>query len=646
MLPAVRARLPLALVLVLVLAVAVAAACSGDDPAEPALDCEAPASEGLTFGHDCPRVAMRVLPGARVGGEWRGFGEDGACAAEGADRVACPAGDGGAAIAEREGDTVRVRFEASRGVTVEALALEGAASVEGARAWLSNGFQSWSQSGPVAIGPPVGDDALFEALAARGDAEVVREGHELSWTYTVVGSGEDAPALLAGALSADRLKPWVSVAQEEDAEVLRLRLGAGGAGEAVALAAGESLEGERFLVRTAADPQSLLRAYGDALPSRRDAISVVPEAGWNSWYDLWDAVDETAVRENAALAREILAPRVPEGTPLRIVVDDGWQRAWGDWQPNEKFPSGLDGLASDLHADGFEMGVWLAPLLVHEDAPVAVDHPEWLVEGATYRHLKNGPMRVLDVTHPDAAAHLDDVVSTIVSWGYDLLKIDFLFAGAWEGGRAEDVTGIEAYHRALSIIREAAGEDVVLLAVGAPGLASLPHVDQWRVGGDIALENFGAAWAFVPNQARSIGARVPFCLATLCDPDPVLLRDLPRGEVEVGAWVVSLGGGALFLSDDLRDVDLERADWALDARRVELALSGEPAVPRDLLPEPSPARLPSALSDHLGRGGESTHVVPTHWRLQDGSGLAINVGEEPREIAGEEVPARTAVHVP
>ncbi len=611
-------------------------ACGGEESPGPerGFDCEAPAEEGLLVGTGCPRAVARLSPRVRIDGAW--LGRDAPCEAVG-EAVRCPAGDAGTVEAVLDGDLVRVRFTAASPVVVEALAVEGPASVEGARAWLSNGFQSWSQSGAVALGGPIDDASLDEALAARGDAEVVREGHELSWTYTVVGGA--GPALVAGAVSAGRLHPWARAFRDEDAG-LRLTLASGGAGERVAVAAGETIEGEPFFVRAGEAAAPLLRAYADAVPSRRRAHPVETEAGWNSWYELWDAVDEEAVRDNAALARSLLEPRVPGGTPLRIVVDDGWQRAWGDWEPNEKFPSGLDGLAADLSADGFRVGVWLAPLLVAEDARVAADHPEWLVEGVEYRHLKNGPMRVLDVTHPEAAAHLADVIGRIVSWGYDLLKIDFLFAGTWEGGRHEEVTGMEAYARALSIIREAAGEDAILLAVGAPGLASLPHVDQWRVGGDIALENFGAAWPFVPNQARSIGARVPLCLATLCDPDPVLLRDLGREEVETGAWVVAMGGGALFLSDDLRALDASRADWALDERRVALSLSAEPAIPDELLPEDAPARLPSALSDQLGRGGRSTHVIPRTWRMQDGTRVAVNVGEEPAEIGGVEVPAR------
>lgn len=589
---------------------------------------------GVLVGPRCESAAARLRPLARVGGSW--VGRDAECDAidEG---LSCPV-EGGALLLTYDGEEVRVGFEASAPVTIEALVAEGPLALEGATTWLSNGFHSWSQSGALALGPLADDDALFAALAERGDAEVLRDGRQLSWEHTVVGGGE--VSMLAGAVGSARFRPWTQVGTDE-ADVLRARLGSGGV-ERVDVSPGETVWGEPFRVGFG-PTEELLRAHAAALPARGGAAAA--EIGWNSWYELWDAVDEEAVRANAARASELLASRAPSATPLRIVVDDGWQRAWGDWYPNEKFPSGLDGLAADLRDDGFVMGVWLAPLLVAADSEVATAHPDWLVGGATYAHAKHGAMHVLDVTNPEVEAHLRATIERIVSWGYDLLKIDFLFAGTFEGERMVDVTGMEAYHRALGILREAAG-DALLLTVGAPGLASLPYSDGWRVGGDIALEPFGAGWAWIPNQARSLAARFPLCLRVLCDADPPILRELPREEVETGAWVVALSGGALFLSDDLRALPDERVAWGLTAERVALSLGGEPAYPEDFLPASAPSRLRSAITDHLSPGATSSHVIPTVWRAPDGTRVAINATEAAITVEGVEVPPRGARVLP
>lgn len=524
---------------------------------------------GVTLSTPCGDATVTLKPSVRVQGQWRGAGRDGACAiSDGGQALRRGAGDAGTVIlqATERGEWF-VSVQAAREVVVEGLSLEGVAAVEGAQGWLSQGFQSWSGSGVVTLLQDAPSDADIKALLeTRADEEVVRDGQHMSWWYTYIGGAGAAgtartidagqgPALFAGVTAVARWKSWVTASGQADE--IALRLGCGMAGEAVTVAAGSTAQSEPWMVWVGDDLTGALKGHGGRIASRRAQSVRRAEAGWNSWYDLWDGVDAQAVKDNSAAVATLLDGKLPEGTPpLRIVVDDGWQVAWGEWTPNEKFPAGLDGLATELKAQGFEVGVWFAPLLVDEDSALVTDHPEWFVEGAVYQHLKNGPMRVLDVTHPEAAAHLKAFVGQIVGWGFDFIKIDFLFAGAFEGARQDDVTGMEAYVTALSLIREAAGEDATILAVGAPGIPDFPYVDAWRVRSDIAVEPVGPHWAYVVEQARAVGARWWMCEATLCDADPPLLRVLPQGEVQAGAWVVALAGGAQSsFSDDLRTLD-------------------------------------------------------------------------------------------
>ena len=601
-----------------------------------------PDTEGLTLSAEGVQVALgdaslSLRPMVRIGGAW--IAAEG-CSAEGAALV-CSAGEAGTLWLEGRLERLVARFEAAAEVVVEAIGVEGGLVLPGATGWLSNGFQSWSQSGVLTLSEPVSEEALLVELLKRGDDEILRDGVTHSWWHTAVGGGE--LSLFMGALTSARLKSWAQVYRGE-AQALALRCVSGLTGDVVALSVGESVEGEAWFVALGDDLAAMGTAYAEALPSyRRSAEHAAPaEAGWNSWYDLFSHVTEEDVRENAALAAQILSPLLPEGAPpLRITVDDGWQRAWGDWTVNEKFPSGLDGLAADLSAQGFAMGVWLAPLLVSVDAPLASAHPEWLVEGAVFPHPVEGEMRVLDVTHPEAAAHLQEVIQTLVGWGYDFLKIDFLFAGTYEGGHHVPVTGMAHYHQAMALIREAAGPETVLLAVASPGIATTAYADGWRVGHDIAYEPIGAHWAFIPNQLRSVAARWPICLAVLCDADPVLMRGLPAEEVSTGGWVVALSGGALFLSDNLPALDEGRWGWGLGDGRVDLALSGRPAIPVAPFDLEPPTYLSAPMTDVFG-GGESTHVTPVVWRLQDGGRLAINITDGPLVVEGLTLPERSA----
>lgn len=619
----------------------------GSDVLDPGIDgsigCEEPSLEltgaGIRWSSGCGDLEVILLPRVRIGGLWRGGGGDGACSSDGL-ALTCPAGDAGFLVARSAGRVVSIRFEAVEEVEVEALSLEGGGRVEGATAWLSNGFQSWSQSGALALGAAPDADDLAAALDASGTLEVVRDGTELSWWFTwVSGNG---PSLVAGALSGNRWKPWAQVHRLGDGS-LKIRFVSGGTGERVKVEAGDGVDGESWWIAAGTDLQGMLTDYGKALPTRRDG-SERADAGWNSWYDLWDDVDDPAVRANAALVREILQPLLPAGTPLRIVVDDGWQVLWGEWESNGKFPEGLDGLAADLSADGFHPGIWLAPLLVDGDSDLVVQHPDWFIEGARYDHPEHRWMSVLDVTHPGAAAHLTGVIETIVGWGLGLLKIDFLFAGTLEGARHQDVTAMESYRKALQIIRDAAGDDVFLLTVGAPPIAGFDLVDGWRLGPDIAYEPMDVGWAFVADEARSVAARWPLCYSILCDPDPPLLRKLPREEVESGAWVVAFAGGGLFLSDDLRELPEERRTWGMDATRVGLAVGGIPSIPEDLVPDMPPDLLYNAVGSYLV--GTDLLEVPRIWRTPDGRRVALNMYAEELVVDGETVPAHTAVELP
>lgn len=568
------------------------------------------------------------------------------------DTLTCPVQGAGTLSARVDGAKITLRFVATAPCSVERLALEGALWLPGARGWISNGLQSWSQSGALALGPPPSAKGLARALGARGDDEVYRTGEALSWWYTLVGGGPTA--LAAGATTARRLRSYVQVHRDPDRTdgALALRLVSGG-GERIHLEPGEVLEGETWMVELGDDPHALLERYSAALPSRRAKKPVEPRAGWNSWYALWEGVCEADILEkggNADAAMRALDPHLAGGEQdTTIVIDDGWECAWGDWEANPKFPSGMGGVAAELRARGQHAGIWIAPLLASRKSAVFCEHPDWFLPDATYVHPAHGKLRILDVTHPEAAAHLQATIRKLVEWGYDYLKLDFLVAGAYEATRAAPATGIEAYRRALELIREAAGDDVTLSACGALCLPTLEFADAWRVGNDIAFKPLPVIrWphpggVFIANQARSFAARYPFCSATLCDTDPAIVRaPQSEAEVEAGAWVAAAPGGGFFLSDDLRKTPDERVARALDRGKVRAGLSGAPAAPESFFPE----ILPRKLNSMFTRLFTGRHEVPEVWRMPDGRRVGFNFTHRDKLVEGLPIPARGARELP
>ncbi len=90
----------------------------------------------------------------------------------------------------------------------------------------------------------------------------------------------------------------------------------------------------------------------------------------------------------------------------------------------------------------------------------------------------------LDVTHPEAAAYLTEVFTTLARLGIDLFKIDFVFAGALDGHRHGDIDGLGAYRMGVELIRSAIGNEAYLRGCGAPILPSVGLFDAMRISPD------------------------------------------------------------------------------------------------------------------------------------------------------------------
>ncbi len=544
---------------------------------------------------------------------------------------------------QRVGTRVRLSFQADSTLIFQGVGLRGTLKIPSVRGWLSHGLQSWSQTGVIQVQPEISQDKFEAALQKTGEDEVYRRGQEFSWWYSYLGS--DSISFLAGVTTADTLRSYVQFSKQ-GVDQYGVKL-ISGAGESLAMKAGDSV-GETWNLSLGPDLQEHLNRYAEALPTRHKTQPQPSLVGWNSWYDLWDDVKESDFIDNIKPLQEFWQNRRPlSAAPVTMTLDDGWQKNWGDWYPNSKFPSGIDGLAQMVNAQSMQFGLWIAPLLVHPQSDVARLHPDWLVQDAVYRNPKGTAFRVLDVSQPVVAQHLQDTIRRLVGWGVQVLKVDFLFAGALEGGRSRPWTGMQAYHEAMRLMREAAGDRTMLVAVGAPPLATLQYADAWRVGGDIAFKPavFGLprpAPSFIANQARSVAGRQLYCQVTLCDADPALLRALSQDEVNAGVWVAAATGGAMVLSDHLPRLDRQRWSWGYDARQMDNGLSGQPARLQSYFPADIPADL-NSMKDRLFTAEQK---VPELWIMPDGTRVLLNFSIGKKTVEGINVPKNGARILP
>jgi len=295
----------------------------------------------------------------------------------------------------------------------------------------------------------------------------------------------------------------------------------------------------------------------------------------------------------------------------------------------------MEQLAADITEAGFVPGLWMAPFYVDRSTDTYLDHSDWWVrdragEELTFTNLETGDYAIIDVTHPDAAAWLSDVIAARVADGWVYLKLDFLYAGAQEGLRNADVTGIEAYRIGVELLREAAGEDTWILACGAPMLPSVGFADSFRSGADIAFD-------FAPDptpeflrwQARQTAGRAwSNGRWWWNDADQIMVRDPFDEHWVTGALVSNLvSGGVWMLGDDLTSLAPERAEQALESELV--GLRGQLAVPQD------PLSLSSGLDGGpLVEQALPNDTVPTTWTLADGTVALLNMTSESITVDG------------
>ena len=313
--------------------------------------------------------------------------------------------------------------------------------------------------------------------------------------------------------------------------------------------------------------------------------------GWCSWYAYWGAVTEADVLANVDAVDRL-------GLDVSVVqVDDGHQAAIGDWLVRSRGFGPLGALGARIRDRGYEPGIWTAPFLVAPDSELARAHPDWLVDGVTALRNWGQDIGVLDVTHPEAAEHLANVYRTLVDQGFTYHKIDFLFAGAMEGPRSADASGLDAYAHGMEMIRTAVGPHATVLGCGAPLLPSIGHVDAMRISPDIDV-SFEPADGDLsqPSQSSAVAAgdarRWMHGRWWVNDPDCLIVRP----EVERrDAWAEYLGrcGGLMVSSDPLDRLDGSGLAWT-----------------RELLRPARPDVLSQAVGPHAVHAADQRDVPP------------------------------------
>lgn len=423
---------------------------------------------------------------------------------------------------------------------------------------LVNGSHS-SAGARLLAGLPLADGP---AMASHGALGLTREARGLALAFDPDDPGEGKVGLSTEGL--DAVSDWTPArAVRPDGDTSRLRL----------------------CYQPYADGLEALRALfvPTSLIDRERLASAPAPTGWSSGRDLRASLTENDVINQADLCAEHFDRRF-----LRLVeLGEGYQRAAGNWDTNDRFSHGHRWLTDQIHSRGFQAGLWLAPFAVSEGCGIPAAHAEWLV-----RRLEDdapavlateedwgGRVYALDGAHPGARQWLSDLARRVVQeWGYDYMRLDRLRWATTAGSHHGGLTPLEAYRLGLSALRDGAGSEAFLLGCDAPLQHSIGFVNGMRVGPDR-----DAGWTGMQAPARAAALRSFYHRGVwLNDPDTLSVGPpLSLAEAQLGTSIAAVSGDITLVSDDLSKLDPERL--ALLARALPVA--------------PSPGRPVGAVRD-------------------------------------------------
>ena len=394
----------------------------------------------------------------------------------------------------------------------------------------------------------------------------------------------------------------------------------------------------------------ILEEYAQSNAGTAKDFSVPPPCGWNSWdYYRWTVTEEEVLKNASFIASDpVLKQHVK-----RIIMDDGWQYCYGEWEPNPNFPSGMKILAEKIRSLGFEPGLWLAPSIVEPHSRIAQLDYEMLSlsEGGqpclSYKCMERRGF-LLDPTVEKSRLFLTELFDRYASMGYRYFKLDFL-ASTMTAKRFHDrnIPRCRILPLLMDAIDRGIKDRAEILGCNYPFYTGNRFVRAVRVGGDIhsrwdsikhnTLSVAGLFWAnkrlwindpdfaVCRNPETSSDPdlqRLKACYVDCRSEDPFkeaheyVLANATFQEQLVLLSLVLITGGAVTLSDNM---PLLNEKGLFLARKVVSALSGYGTKPRDLFERELPAYWTQKLPGGGGRvlvinWSDETSAIPVDWQ--------------------------------
>ncbi len=451
-----------------------------------------------------------------------------------------------------------------RRIELVSFTLEAERPLADGEVFFANGFQSWSTTYECGKDDKAGDisplakvSAFTRRLAAMsGDyhfTECGRQGVVHSLTYTYFRKGGD-------------IELFGSATERTGYTIFELNSVTGVFGIRKDVE-GKTIDSDYELLDVkvfCGTYDNAFDAYFASLNLRKPGIEHL--SGYTSWYNYFQKIDEKIILRDLDGLDDV------KDSVSIFQIDDGYESYVGDWLDVDpvKFPGGMKMIADRIHDKGYLAGIWIAPFSVQRVSKIAKEHPDWLIKDKNGKRewgcFAWGGAYTLDMYNPEVRKHIKHFFDVILNeWGYDMVKLDFLYSEATEP-RYNKTRG-QIMCEAMDFLRECVGEEKLILGCGVPLGPSFGVVDACRISCDVDLVYSGkfynkfnlnselpSAQNAINNSIfrRHLNGRV-FCN----DPDVFFLRKdnltFTDEQKELLATVNNMFGDVLFVSDNAGD---------------------------------------------------------------------------------------------
>jgi len=462
----------------------------------------------------------------------------------------------------KEASIKSVELHPKKEIKIQSVRLVGNVQVQKNTAIFMNGFQSWTDSQEVKLTAKVRGISRFAKILIRkyeldryGDYSFVKysrkKGRLHGFTYGYLRE-------------LSNLTFFGSLNERDGYTVFKLNT------KTQTLSIEKDIEGLIYSKKTQLFKLLFINSNEiDVFDTYFNAMNIEPPhvakmTGWTSWYNYYENINENIILENVNAFQATVEP-------IDIFqIDDGYERAVGDWLSikSDEFPNGMKYLADKIHENGYKAGIWLAPFVCETNSELFNNKKEWLLRDAKGELVCGGgnwsKFYALDIYHPEVQAYLKHVFHVVLNqWGYDMVKLDFLYAISLIPYKNKSRGQIMC--DGMDLLREWVG-DKMILGCGVPLGPAFGKVDYCRIGCDMGLDWNGSALMQLLHRERvstyhsmmnAIYRRQLNKRAFMNDPDVFLLRDtqikMTRDQRDLLATVNHYFGSLIFTSDKVSD---------------------------------------------------------------------------------------------